>query len=83
MWRVAPLPPCLQSADCIGFLRAINPTFAKDVLSNVEAEPNYLQRWIFNEAAFHISGSVNHHNCRIWRSENPHVIHEIKRQCKR
>jgi hypothetical protein len=41
--------------------------FAKDILSNVEADENYLQRWIFNdEAMLYVSRRINHNNCRIW-----------------
>jgi hypothetical protein len=54
--------------------------FAKNILSNVEAGENYLRRRIFSdEAASYVSGRVNRHNCRIWGSENPHAIKEIKR----
>jgi hypothetical protein len=54
--------------------------FAKDVLLKVEADENYLRRWIFSdEAMFHVSGRLNRHNYRIWGSENPHAIREIER----
>lgn len=54
--------------------------FAQDILSDVEADENYLRRWIFSdEATFYVSGKVNRHNCRIWGSENPHAITEYKR----
>jgi hypothetical protein len=43
--------------------------FAKDILSNIKANENYLQTWIFSAG----------NNCRIWGSENPHAIQEIKR----
>jgi hypothetical protein len=53
---------------------------AKDILSKDEADEKYLRRWIFSdEATFYLSGRVNYHNCRIWGSENPHVIREIER----
>jgi hypothetical protein len=33
--------------------------FAKDILSNVEADENYLPRWIFSdEAMFYVSGRI-------------------------
>jgi hypothetical protein len=52
--------------------------FAKDILSNVEADENYLQRWIFrDEATFYISGRVNRYSCRIWGLENLHTIQKI------
>jgi hypothetical protein len=54
--------------------------FAKDILSNVEADENYLRIWIFSdEATFYVSGRVNGHNCRLWVSENPHTIREFER----
>jgi hypothetical protein len=53
--------------------------FAKDILPNVEADENYLRRWIFSdEATFYLSRRVKRYNCRIWRSENPHAIREIE-----
>jgi hypothetical protein len=52
---------------------------AKDILSNVKVDKNYLRRWIFSEVMFYVSGRVNCHNYRIWGSENPHNIQEIKR----
>ncbi|GFU26599.1 uncharacterized protein TNCV_1837271 [Trichonephila clavipes] len=30
-----------------------------------------------DEAHFHLSGTVNTHNCRIWDTENPHTFQEI------
>jgi hypothetical protein len=33
--------------------------FAKDILSNVEADENYLRRWIFSdEGTFYVSGRI-------------------------
>jgi hypothetical protein len=32
-----------------------------------------------DETTFYVSGRVNRHTCRIWGSENPHVIREIER----
>lgn len=35
------------------------------------------KRMVFtDEASFYTSGKVNHHNVRIWGSENPHAYHE-------
>jgi hypothetical protein len=54
--------------------------FAKDILSNVEADENFLRSRIFSdEATFYVSGRINHHNCRIWGSEDPRAIREIER----
>jgi hypothetical protein len=55
---------------------------AKDILSKVEADENYLRRWMFgDEVMFYVSGRVNRHNCKILGSENPHAIREIERGC--
>ncbi|KFM71424.1 hypothetical protein X975_15209, partial [Stegodyphus mimosarum] len=32
-----------------------------------------------DEASFHLSGIVNRHNVRVWRSGNPHEYHEAQR----
>jgi hypothetical protein len=43
----------------------------------IENEDDYLNKIGFsNEATFHPSGKVNHHNVRIWATENPHKIIE-------
>jgi hypothetical protein len=37
----------------------------------------FAERFIFgDEADFYISGKVNHHNARVWGSENPQVACE-------
>jgi hypothetical protein len=52
--------------------------FAKDILSNVEADENYPRKWIFSDdATFCVSGRVNRHDYRLLGSENPHAIREI------
>jgi hypothetical protein len=33
-----------------------------------------------DEATFHVSGAVNRHNVRIWRSQQPHSVMEHVRQ---
>jgi hypothetical protein len=51
--------------------------FAKDILSNIEADENYLRRWIFgDETMFYALWRVNC-DCRIWGSGKPHAIREI------
>jgi len=42
----------------------------------VEDEHFYRKIIFSDEAHFHLGGYVNKQNCRIWRSENPHVIME-------
>jgi hypothetical protein len=54
--------------------------FAIDILSRIDKDNDYLSRACFSDkATFHISGTVNLHNCRIWGSENPHVVREHER----
>ena len=40
---------------------------------------NRLRSVFPDEATFHLCGKINKHNCQIWSSENPHVIHEHER----
>jgi len=42
----------------------------------VEDEHFYRKIIFSDEAHFHLGGYVNKQNCRIWGSENPHVIME-------
>jgi hypothetical protein len=50
------------------------------VSSRLDEDNDYLSKVCFSdEATFHISGTVNRHNCRIWGSENPRVIREHER----
>jgi hypothetical protein len=53
--------------------------FAKDILSNVEADEIYLRRGIFSDETFYVSRRVNRHNCNILGSEDSHAIWEIER----
>jgi hypothetical protein len=47
------------------------------MLEQLTADDSYLQKILFSdEATFHTHGVVNHHNCRIWGSENPHALME-------
>ena len=40
-------------------------------------DPDFSSKIILSdEAHFHLDGFVNRQNCRIWGSENPHVIVE-------
>ena len=41
---------------------------------------------LLDEVHFHLSGYINKQNCRIWNSENPHVIlqklmHPLRATC--
>lgn len=42
----------------------------------IEDEHFYRKIIFSDEAHFHLGGYVNKQNCRIWGSENPHVIEE-------
>jgi hypothetical protein len=51
--------------------------FANDILNLIDEDNDFLQRVCFSgEATFHVSGTVNTHNLRIWGSENPHFLRE-------
>jgi hypothetical protein len=57
-------------SHCAGFKAGYKPRrfqFAKDILSNAEADDNYPRRWIISDT---LSGRVNPHNCRIRGSEH-------------
>jgi hypothetical protein len=54
--------------------------FAIYIFSRIDEDNDYLSKVCFSdEATFHISGTVFRHNCRIWGSENPHVVREHER----
>jgi len=51
--------------------------FCGEMFDKMENEDDYLNKIVFtNEATFYLSGYVNHHNVRIWDTENPHEIVE-------
>ncbi|KFM72979.1 Transposable element Tc1 transposase, partial [Stegodyphus mimosarum] len=53
--------------------------FATDMLRRIEDDAEFLKRIMFSdEASFHLSGIVNRHSVRIWRSENPHEYREVQ-----
>jgi hypothetical protein len=52
-------------------------SFAERYLGITHNENNFLTSLITrDEAHFHLDGFTNTHNCRIWATENPVVIHE-------
>ena len=58
----------------------IRAHYAAEMLLRIENDNSYLDNIVFSdEAIFHFCGKINKHNCRIWGSENPHVIHEHER----
>lgn len=51
--------------------------FASWACDQLENDADFGQKIIFSdEAHFHLGGYVNKQNCRIWGTENPHVIME-------
>ncbi|GBM64477.1 hypothetical protein AVEN_194235-1 [Araneus ventricosus] len=49
-------------------------------MNRIDVENDYLNRICFSEeSTFHVSGTVNMHNVRIWGSENPHVSAQLQR----
>ncbi|PNF31580.1 hypothetical protein B7P43_G00793 [Cryptotermes secundus] len=52
------------------------------MLRRIEDDERFLTTILFfDEAYFHISGTVNRHNVRIWGSESPHEYREMTRGC--
>jgi hypothetical protein len=50
------------------------------ILSQIIGDSVYLNSVCFiDEAAVHISGKVNCHNCHIWGLQNPHDVRELDR----
>lgn len=51
--------------------------FAEWADERLAEDPEFYQKIIFSdEAHFHLGGYANKQNCRIWGTENPHVIEE-------
>uniref|UniRef100_UPI00358F71AF protein ELYS-like n=1 Tax=Myxine glutinosa TaxID=7769 RepID=UPI00358F71AF len=51
--------------------------FALEMLSRIEDDEDYLKKiMLIDEACFHVQGTINRYNVRIWDSENPHVVIE-------
>ncbi|GFX99875.1 uncharacterized protein TNCV_259121 [Trichonephila clavipes] len=47
--------------------------FSLQFLVRLEVDPEWLWNILgTDEAHFHLDGSVNTHNCRIWETDNPH-----------
>jgi hypothetical protein len=47
-------------------------TFCTEMFDKKENEYDYLNKIVFsNEDTFRLSGKINHHNVRIWGTENP------------
>ena len=53
-------------------------TFALTFLARVEVDASWPWQILWSdEAHFHLCGTVNTHNCRIWDTENPRTLQEI------
>jgi len=51
--------------------------FAEWVQERFVKDDHFYQKIVFSdEPHFHLGGYVNKQNCRIWGSENPHVVLE-------
>ena len=60
--------------------RPLRAHFAAEMVLRIENDNSYLYNIVFSdETTFHLCGKLNKHHCRIWGSENPHVIHEHER----
>ena len=56
---------------------AARESMCRELLHLIETE-NLLERVCFSdEATFHLSGSVNKHNCRFWGHESPHITQSL------
>jgi hypothetical protein len=65
----------VQHVQSCNKLERVN--FVMFMLEQLTADDSYLQKILFSdEAIFHTHGFVNHQNCRIWGSENPHSLIE-------
>ena len=52
--------------------------FAVNMLQRISEDEAFLKRvCLSDEATFHVSGTLNKHNVRIWGSENPHATREL------
>jgi hypothetical protein len=57
---------------CIKVCCIINTGCFKKSFTTLKNDGKFLDSVIFSdESTFHVSGTVNTHNCRIWGSENP------------
>lgn len=55
-------------------------SFCENFMAMIEEDEGLPDRIVMSdEATFHLSGKVNRHNVRIWRSENPHAVIQIER----
>ncbi|GFV38715.1 uncharacterized protein TNCV_4420831 [Trichonephila clavipes] len=53
-------------------------TFVLTFLARVEVDASWPWKILWSdEAHFHLSGTVNTHNCRIWNTESPRTFQEI------
>jgi hypothetical protein len=58
--------------------------FCTDMLNCLKQDNLFLDKTVLSdEATFHLSGKVNHHNLIIWESQNPHQVVEVPRKMDR
>ncbi|GFU68100.1 uncharacterized protein TNCV_1708141 [Trichonephila clavipes] len=52
--------------------------FSLQFLARLEVDPEWPWNILWtDEVHFHLDGSVNNHNCRIWESDNPHSTLQV------
>ncbi|GFS90172.1 transposable element tc3 transposase [Trichonephila clavipes] len=52
--------------------------FSLQFLARLEVDPEWPWNILWTDVAhFHLDGSVNTHNCRIWESDNPHSTLQV------
>jgi len=80
-------PPKVYTGSSKNNANILNNCYKKTIRGNSMglilkcAEKDTFLKFVFftDEATFHINGSVNRYNCRIWGSQQPNEIHEYVR----
>ncbi|GFV86879.1 uncharacterized protein TNCV_2198311 [Trichonephila clavipes] len=74
-------PPLLsiQVSTCAGIVsHDETDLFSLQFLARLEVDPEWPWNILWtDEAHFHLDGSVNTHNCRIWETDNPHSTLQV------
>jgi len=52
--------------------------FFVDMFKWTDSDNSFLDISLSDRSTFHMSCMINRHNCRIWGSEKPHVVHRYK-----
>jgi hypothetical protein len=82
VWHILRKRLCVKGYR-LQLLQALNPQdhnrrlhFWVDFQQRLE-EDGFAEKLVFSdEVTFHVCGKVNHHNVRIWGTENPHAMME-------